>query len=196
MHPPASPHADEDAPRLPHSPSQEARGGRTYPLPPAAQLASTLVGGLSFSPHLAPSDVSEGTRRPAPQRSLTARLLVLEDNPDSGELLKTLLDDRYDVTLCSSFDAALDALQRTRFDILLLDINLGERRTGADLLRAARKLPGYDRVPAIACTAYATDNGRGDSWYEDAGFNGYVRKPFEIDDLFETLARVLSRSRR
>lgn len=123
------------------------------------------------------------------------RLLVLEDNPDSGELLKTLLDDQYEVTLRNSYDAALDTLSHTEFDLLVLDINLGETRTGADLLRAVRRMPAHARTPAIACTAYATSDERGQSWYEDAGFNGYVRKPFEIDELFDTIERVLRRSR-
>ena len=78
----------------------------------------------------------------------------------------------------------------------VLDINLGERRTGADLLRAARRMTPQVEAPAVACTAYATADEAGESWYEDAGFSGYVRKPFEIDDLFDTIARVLRRSRR
>ncbi len=123
--------------------------------------------------------------------TVTPRLLVLEDNPDSGELLKTLLDEQYNVTLKATYDAALETLSRQKFDLLVFDINLGERRTGADLLRAVRRQPSYAQTPAIACTAYATANEAGESWYEDAGFNGYVRKPFEIDELFTTIARVL-----
>lgn len=127
---------------------------------------------------------------------MSPRLLVLEDNTDSGELLKTLLDDQYDVTLRHTYDAALAALRNERFDLLVLDINLGEIRTGADLLRTVRQIPAHARTPAIACTAYGTSDDRGQSWYEDAGFNGYVRKPFEIDELFDTIERVLRRSHR
>lgn len=139
-------------------------------------------------PESAPTLRSEMTGAP--------RLLVLEDNPDSGELLKTLLDDQYDVTLRNTYDAALDTIRSAEFDLLVLDINLGETRTGADLLRAVRRMPTHERTPAIACTAYATSDERGQSWYEDAGFNGYVRKPFEIDELFDTIERVLRRQRR
>ena len=173
--------------------------------PPAWPAASTVhpsygrvLPSAAISPpqaYFAPSE-AESARATRTQPSAAPRLLVLEDNVDSGELLKTLLDDQYQVTLRNTYDAALDALSRERFDLLVLDINLGETRTGADLLRAVRRMPSHGQTPAIACTAYATSDERGQSWYEDAGFNGYVRKPFEIDELFDTIERVLRRHRR
>ena len=38
---------------------------------------------------------------------------------------------------------------------MIIDINLGECRTGIEVLRALKELPEYEGVPTIAATAYA-----------------------------------------
>ncbi len=180
----------DHAARATDGPAQKAEPPRR-PSFPRFTAASVSARGPSAG---APEEAATPRDHPVASPD-TPRLLVLEDNTDSGELLKTLLDAQYDVTLFNKYDAALAALQHHRFDLLVLDINLGETRTGADLLRAARRLPSPVQTPAVACTAYATSDERGRSWYEDAGFDGYVRKPFEIDELFTVIERVLRRKR-
>ncbi len=182
--------------------TRTAEGARAFSIPIRFPFLSGAPATLRATPVSLPPlpvrDSYEATSSQSLQarRDRPARLLVLEDNTDSGELLKTLLDDQYDVTLRHTYDSALDAVRSGTFDLFVFDINLGETRTGADLLRAIRHLPEPPGTPAIACTAYGTSDDRGQSWYDSAGFNGYVRKPFEIDELFDTIERVLRRTGR
>lgn len=130
------------------------------------------------------------TNSPPPSSS-RRHLLVVEDNPDTAELLLALLEDEYDVTLAQSFEEALGALDGRPYDLFVFDVNLGPGPTGIDLLGKARAETRYDRVPAIACTAYAGYQGRGE--YDLSDFTTYIRKPFEIEELLRTVAALLPR---
>jgi CheY-like chemotaxis protein len=76
-------------------------------------------------------------------------------------------------------------MSRTAYDVLVLDINLGGKQTGADVLRIARTLPGYGAVTALAVTAYALPGDREE--FLRAGFDGYVSKPFTVSALLAAL---------
>ena len=110
-----------------------------------------------------------------------ARILAVEDDPHIQILLRHLLQSRYNLMLVGSTDEALHAASSQSFDLFLLDINLGEDRTGVDLLMALRQMPRYRATPAIACTAYAM-HGDHDRFIQQ-GFIGYVGKPFSRDGL-------------
>ncbi|MDX1532343.1 MAG: response regulator [Rhodothermales bacterium] len=117
------------------------------------------------------------------------RLLVLEDNAESRLLLRHLLKGEFEAKLCPNADSAIEAAKSDRFDAALLDINLGERKTGVDVLIELRKLPGHERIPALACTAYALPGDK--ERFLDAGFQDYVSKPFVKAELIGALNRAV-----
>ncbi len=123
---------------------------------------------------------------PSPGRP---RILVLEDNPESRLLLRHLLRREFEATIVSTGDEALVAAAETTFHAALLDINLGEKRTGVDILAALRTLPTFGETPALACTAYALPGDR--ERFLDAGFVSYVSKPFVKAELIEALQQSL-----
>lgn len=120
-----------------------------------------------------------------------ARLLVVEDNLDTADLLEMILEDRFTVAVAHSFDEAATLLDGRPFDLFVFDIHLGGERTGVELLRDARALPNYHDVPAIACTAYATGTGRRDE-HDLSVFDLTVRKPFETETLLGAVAQMLT----
>jgi CheY-like chemotaxis protein len=120
----------------------------------------------------------------------SARVLAVEDNSETQLLLEHLLKKSYDVVVVAGVEEALDAVEKTRFDILLLDINLSEERTGTDLLHMLRERNDLDGVPAIALTAYAMPGDRED--FLEAGFDQYVSKPFTRADLTEAIEASLA----
>ena len=130
-----------------------------------------------------------------PPRTSTAasdkpRVLVLEDNAESRLLLRHLLRRDFDATLASGADAAIEAAQSQAFDVALLDINLGEKRTGVDVFRAIRAMPQHHDLPALACTAYALPGDR--ERFLEAGFSDYVSKPFVKAELMAALRHAIS----
>lgn len=117
-------------------------------------------------------------------------ILAIEDNTDTQVLLRYLLSPRYSVEIVPHVDDALDAATSNRYDLFLLDINLGEERTGIDLLRELRKQDRYKDTPAIALTAYAMPGDR--ERLEAAGFSGYLSKPFTRKELYEAIEDMLA----
>ena len=116
------------------------------------------------------------------------RMLVVEDNLETQLLVKRLLKPNFDVVLIDSFDAAIIAFTNATFDMVLLDINLGEKRTGTDLLHKFRALPGKPPFYAVAFTAYALPTDR--SHFLTQGFDDYLPKPFTRSDLMDLLQRA------
>ncbi len=113
-------------------------------------------------------------------------ILVVEDNADTRMLLDRILRASYRVTAVGDARAALVEMNRQRFHGFVLDINLGGKETGTDVLRVARTLDGYADVFAIALTAYALPGDR-DRLLE-AGFDEYLSKPFTRQALLDALA--------
>lgn len=113
-------------------------------------------------------------------------ILVVEDNNDTRMLLERILRSTYDVRAVGDARSALLAMNERRYSGLVLDINLGGKETGADVLRIARSLPNYDDVFALALTAYALPGDR--ERLLDSGFDEYISKPFTRQSLMETLA--------
>jgi CheY-like chemotaxis protein len=117
------------------------------------------------------------------------RVLAVEDNSETQLLLEHLLKKSYEVVVVAGVDEALDTVSDTRFDALLLDINLSEERTGTDLLHLLREHNDMNDVPAIALTAYAMPGDRED--FLESGFDQYVSKPFTRADLTEAIETSL-----
>jgi CheY-like chemotaxis protein len=121
------------------------------------------------------------------------RLLLVEDNRNTRKLARHVLRSDYDVTCVTTAEEALAKTQQSAggddqtdaplFDVLVLDINLGEGPSGTELLRSLRATTAYADVPAIAFTAYAM--GGDEQRLREAGFEGYLPKPFSRDDLLE-----------
>ena len=120
------------------------------------------------------------------------RILVVEDNPPIQLLFRRLLGSRFDIKLVDTVEGALEVAAREHFDLFLLDINLGESRTGVDLLGLLRRMPAYDATPAVACTAYVGENYR--EHFLASGFNEYVGKPFSRPILMGAIEQALAGS--
>ncbi len=105
------------------------------------------------------------------------RLLVVEDETTGREMLAALLEQYgAEVTAVASAGEAMAALARAIPDLLVSDVGMpGE--SGYDLMRRVRALPRDrgGRVPALAFTAYSSNQDRLDSL--DAGFQAHLAKP-------------------
>ena len=141
--------------------------------------------GTKFTVTLVPADHNdvEPPTKSDRHRYEERRLLLVEDNEETGAFMEALLGDLVTVSLARDADEALSHLDQAgeAFDVVVLDINLGRGRSGVDLLTEIRKRPEYADVPIAAVTAYAMPGDR-DKLLE-SGFNAYLSKPFAMDDL-------------
>jgi protein-histidine pros-kinase len=161
-------------------------------------VESQLGQGSTFRVRL-PRDLrTQRSRTEAPARRHTEprrtrqklRLLAVEDHEATRIFLQHLLEAHYEVDLVASLEQALRLTDQHQYDLVLLDINLGEGGDGVELLYELRANPDYQNIPIIACTAYAIPGDR--DRFMKAGFTGYMPKPFTSDDLFEVIQRVIT----
>ncbi len=117
-------------------------------------------------------------------------ILVVEDTPEIEVLVEYMLSDAYDVMTTPHEEGAMALAQQRRFDLVLMDINLGGARTGVDVMGALRELPDYRDVPIVAMTAYALLEDR--ARFLEAGFDGYLSKPFTAHQAIDTIRQLLS----
>lgn len=117
------------------------------------------------------------------------RLLILEDNEVTQKLLRRMLEQDYQVDVVDRADDAIQHAEGGVYDALILDINLGERRTGVEVLHEVRRMEDYSDLPAVACTAYALDGHR--EQFLQVGFNEVVTKPVTKRELLDVIDRLL-----
>jgi CheY-like chemotaxis protein len=116
-------------------------------------------------------------------------LLVVEDDEDTRELLKVLLQaNGATVRAVGSVPEALSAYDESRPDVLIADIGMPDYN-GYTLIGRVRAIDRESRgklVPAIALTAYATAIDR--DTVLSAGFQVHIAKPFEPNALVAVVA--------
>lgn len=116
-------------------------------------------------------------------------ILVVDDELSMREFLELMLQkEGYAVSLAASGTEAINMLKSSSFDLLLLDIRLGDM-TGIDVLREAKKR--YPAVVVIMISAYATTEAAVAAMNE--GAFDYVPKPFANAELKRTIANALER---
>jgi signal transduction histidine kinase/CheY-like chemotaxis protein len=123
------------------------------------------------------------------------RVLVVDDHPDARELLAMVLERAgAAVATASSAAAAVRLLRADPADVLVSDIGMPDE-DGYEFLGRVRALPASEggRVPAVALTAYATEEDRRRALA--AGFEEHVAKPVEPSDLVAAVAAVALRAR-
>jgi PAS domain S-box-containing protein len=153
--------------------------------------------GATFSialPLAAPPDLREEARARSEEKnaesvSLTSiRVMVVEDEPDSAEFVKKLLEMHgADILVAGSAREALKLLRHTQLDILISDIGLPEM-DGYELMEEIRQKHAADggRIPAIALTAYARSEDRTRALL--AGYQAHLTKPVDPTELIATVA--------
>jgi len=153
---------------------------------PLAEPAAANVG----STPIVSSPQSE-TRAEHELRGL--RLLLVEDDIDSNEVVCAILEDfGIEVTSAANAEVALELLGRKTIDVILSDVGL-PGKDGYAFIRAVRSTPSLLAIPAAALTAYAHAEDRRRAL--DAGFQMHLRKPFDQKELFRVIGDLAKLSR-
>jgi CheY-like chemotaxis protein len=121
---------------------------------------------------------------------MSAKIAVVEDNPDNRLLVSAILEDEYEIDEYENGREAMAGLEADPPDLVLLDISLPEI-DGLEVLTWIRQQPVLAGLPVIALTAHAMAGDR--EKYLGAGFDEYVTKPI-LDEsvLLEAISRCLS----
>src|ERR671922_128603 len=152
----------------------------------SSQLHDALVRVLAAgtAPDSAPGPLEGGSRSAVAD----LRLLVAEDNAVNRQLALALLRRLgYDADVVENGREVLDALERERYDVVLMDVQMPEL-DGLEATRQIRERRGLSDAPRIiAMTANAMEGDRDECIA--AGMDDYLSKPIRPEELSRALAR-------
>ncbi len=114
------------------------------------------------------------------------RILVIEDDDLFREAMRDTLGERYAICEAESADEALTALQKSMYDLVLLDINLPDKN-GLLLLRQIKER--WPVMPVIMITAYDSVPQVVES-IRNGAFD-YLTKPIRSEELLLSIDRAL-----
>ena len=112
---------------------------------------------------------------------------MVEDDPDNQALIRTVLRNHYTVRLAASGDEARKELQSKAepIELILMDWSLRGDEDGVTLTRSLRLDDRYKQTPVVALTAHVSSEDR--KLAMATGFDAFLGKPINRDELFRTL---------
>jgi len=120
-----------------------------------------------------------------------ARILLVEDHPDTGELMERLLIlAGYQVERAMTVSTAISHVSGKSFDLIISDLGLPDG-SGLDLMRQVRAM--QQDVPGICLSGYGMDSDIRAS--QEAGFAEHLTKPVDFTRLETVIHRLLNASR-
>ena len=124
------------------------------------------------------------------------RTLIADDDPDILAALRLLLkNDGYDPETVSSPAAVLEAIERSKFDVVLMDLNYARDTTsgreGIDLISRIQAADPF--LPIVVMTAWGTVDLAVEAMRR--GVRDFVQKPWENARLLQTLSKQVKHAR-
>jgi len=162
-----------------------------------APPAPPMPRGIGNSPQPPRPSAPSGAKIPTPSgrfpASMSARVLLVDDDPDIRDVVGAMLEAvGLIVEPATTAEAALERARETHFDLLVLDWNL-PAMTGIELCRKIRAEPTLATTPVLFLTAHSSSKDIVDAFA--SGADDYVAKPFRAPELGARIFGLLRRAR-
>jgi two-component system CheB/CheR fusion protein len=127
-------------------------------------------------------------RRPARMLREGTKVVIVEDNADTREMLcELLVESGFECRSAENGAAALALIDEFHPDIAILDVGLPEM-DGLEVARRVRSSPGHEEICLIALTGYGQPADRVTAL--QAGFDAHLVKPVHAEDLLRLVAEM------
>lgn len=111
-------------------------------------------------------------------------ILVVEDDKINILVAEKLLEKHFNIHTAKSADEAIDSVTKTDFDVILMDINLGDDQLdGIDVMKKIRNEFKISSCKIYAVTSYALFDDR--ERFLKEGFDAYFSKPINKDSIIK-----------
>ncbi len=118
-----------------------------------------------------------------------SRVLVVEDNEINVQVTELFLQANYVVDIANTGLKAIQKCRNNKYDIILMDINLGSGINGIQATEEIRQLPGFSDVPIVAATGYVLSSNKEEILSK--GLDYFLAKPFSKEELNEMVEKAL-----
>ena len=123
------------------------------------------------------------------------RVLYIEDNRDNRMLVRRVLmasDYDFEIEEADNARLGIEMAQQNRPDLILMDLSMPEM-DGLTATRYIRGMTELQDVPIVALTANVMEGDKERTL--EAGCDGYIRKPIDVDRLPDEIIQYINRSR-
>ncbi len=119
----------------------------------------------------------------------TARVLVVDDEPEITEIVETFLSDAgYQISVENDSYKAVEKAREINPDVILLDIMM-PGISGYEICQELKNIPEFANTPVIFLTGKDRNDDQGRSF--KAGGDMFIKKPFSCERLLEIVNIVL-----
>lgn len=124
-----------------------------------------------------------------------AKIMLIEDAPDTRDLVKTVLEmSAHTVETAETGEDGLVKIRELLPDLVLIDVSLPGKLNGLDVVRNLRTDSAFDNTPFLALTAHVMADDRRQAL--EAGCDDHITKPIvDLEEFAEIVARYAAQGR-
>ena len=164
--------------------------GRTRTAPATIAEKTNQVDALIKAAEAALSDatVGSGGSTSGGNGNSKKHILVVDDDRTVLKMIKSALDEKYDITAMANGAMVDKVLAAKKVDLIVLDYEMPVE-TGADIFRRIRRTPRYAAVPVVFLTGVSDK----EKIMEVMSLkpNGYILKPIDMSALSSTIQNII-----
>ena len=116
-------------------------------------------------------------------------ILVVDDDIAHRTMLRILLEWEYEISEADCGSIAIEKVQKTHFDLVLMDVRMPEI-SGVEALDKIKAL--NPEIPIVMMTAYSSNEVAAKAL--EKGACGYLTKPFDFENLRQTIENAVKNS--
>ena len=133
--------------------------------------------------------MAEEEKQPQSEEPKSKRILLVDDDAEIVESMKLALEAKgYQILIARDGNQGLAMAERADPDLVILDMMM-PKRSGFLVLERLRRTR---RVPMRVIMITANEGSRHKAYAEMLGVDDYIRKPFAMDRLMESVSRLLA----
>ena len=115
------------------------------------------------------------------------KILVIDDDPDIGIMMKMMLEYKgYDALVSERADDAMQTLSNDKIDLIIMDMLLSGVN-GVDVCTELKKDAKTINIPIVMISAHPSAK----SMCLDAGADDFISKPFDMQEMLTRISRLL-----
>lgn len=118
-------------------------------------------------------------------------ILLIEDDEDLIAIMTMALKARgYEVLSATDGDGGIQTALAQKPDLIIMDVHMLDM-SGVEICRHLKSSPSTGHIPVILCTGDARQSA--EALQKEAGSDGYIRKPFDMNELYASIEALISR---
>ncbi len=121
---------------------------------------------------------------------LKPKVLIVEDNKINQKLAVSILNKAYEVDSAYDGYTAIEMSANKQYDVILMDIHLGQGLDGIETTAVIKKNPRYNKIPIIAVTGYTMHSDKEKIF--NSGCSHYLSKPYTKNQLLEIIGLAIT----